>query len=392
MTSPLLRPDVQAFIKKKDASSLHTLVLKGSPFPEISIQDIAQQVQGRSKVKLKIPEWYTTDNLLYPPKLNLEQTSSEITALYKTSLIGSGHLLDATGGLGVDSYYFSKKVTKVTHVEFNEDLSAIAAHNFEILKATNIDTICEDAITYLNNSNDHYETIYIDPARRSDTKGKVFFLEDCTPDITTHLDLLLSKCDHLWIKTAPMLDISSGLRSLRNVAEVHVIAVKNEVKELLWHLTATETNKDVQIQAINLSTPHSPQRFDMEEMRQSQATYGLPQEYLYEPNAALLKAGAFQWISAAFSLDKLQEHTHLYTGNEYQEFPGRCFKIIKIRPYSKKLKKELTIKKAHITTRNFRQSVATLRKELKISDGGNVYLFFTTQMDEKAVVLVCEKI
>lgn len=389
----LLRPEVQSFIKDQENAPLHTLILKGSPFLDqaITIQEIAQQIEGRLRTKNKLPLWYRTDGILFPPKLNLEQTSSETTALYKSNLMESSSILDLTGGFGVDSYYFAQKTTQVTHVEINEELSKLAKHNFAAMGVTNINTIVSDGIEYLKISKKKYHTIYVDPARRSQNKKRVVLLEDCTPDILAYQDLLLDSCTNLWIKTAPMLDLTLGLKTLKNVVAIHSIAVKNEVKEILWHLSATVTNNDVVLHAVNLETHQHNQSFTVGDLNNAQATYSLPQEFIFEPNAALLKSGAFQWISSHFSLAKLHEHTHLYTSKTKIDFPGRVFRILAVHPYSNTLKKELKIDKAHISTRNFRLSVDALRKKLKIESGGDIYLFFTTQFDQKAIVLVCIK-
>lgn len=390
----LLIPEVQAFIKDNERNSLHKLILKGSPFKDqnITIQEIAQQIDGRSRVKKKLPLWYRTNGILYPPKLNLEQTSSETTALYKSKLMQSESLLDLTGGFGVDSYYFAQHCSHVTHIEINRELSELAGHNFNKLGVSNIRTVVGDGIEHLSTTSISYDTIFIDPARRAENKARVFLLEDCTPNISQYLELLLNACTDLWIKTAPMLDIALGLKTLKHVIAIHIIAVKNEVKEILWHLSRSTISDQTTVTSVNLNTTQKNQTFTFEDSFKADATYSLPQGYLYEPNAALLKSGAFKWISSHFSIPKLHQHTHLYTSKTSINFPGRSFKIIEIHPYSKKLKKQLNFKKAHITTRNFRVSVDELRKKLRIEDGGDLYLFFTTQLDGNSIVIVCSKI
>lgn len=388
----LLLPDIQQFIKENEQTPLDKLLLKGSPFKEqdISIQEIVQQIEGRVRTKNKLPLWYHTPDILYPPKLHLEQSSSESTAIYKSKLMASNRLLDLTGGFGVDSYYFARESESVTHIELDNKLSQIASHNFRQLGVSNIETMVGDGITHLKQDTS-YDTIFIDPARRSKNKTRVFLLEDCAPNILEHLDLLLNICDHLWIKTAPLLDISLGIKSLQKVMAIHIVAVKNEVKEILWQVSLNVLEDPINLTIVNLETDQASLRFTREESLQAKAAYSLPKTYLYEPNAALLKSGAFKWVSDYFKIFKLHEHTHLYTSDQRINFPGRRFRIQSVYRYSKRLQKELGIRKAHIATRNFRLSVSALRKKLSIEDGGDLYLFFTTQIDGTAIALVCKK-
>lgn len=392
MNLALVRPDVQAYLEEHCHTPIATFIFKGSPFSDITIQELAQQLEGKRRIKSKLPLWHETKGILFPPKVNIEQTSSQVTAQYKANLMKGQSIIDITGGLGIDCYYFSKVIPQVTHVEMNEELSAFAKANFETLGASKITTVIGDGIQYLSSQNAIYDTIYVDPGRRTDAKGKVFMLKDCLPNVPEHLDLLLSKCTTLWIKTAPILDITAGLNELTNVSEIHIVAVKNEVKELLWRIDAIQPTETVihTINSTNNSTDSTS--FSLKELYNSEATYDIPKRYLYEPNAPLLKSGAFNWMSTHYAIDKLHQHTQLYTHDELISFPGRRFKIKQIVPYNKQIKKALAIKKAHITIRNFNISVVELRKKLKITDGGDVYLFFTTLLDNQKVVLVCEKV
>ncbi len=392
MNSAVLRPEVQAFLKENEHTAITTFLLKGSPFEDISIQELTQQLEGKRKAKHKLPLWYQTDGILFPPKIHLEQTSSEVTAAYKASLMRNKTLADLTGGLGIDTYYFSKKIAQVTHIEMDMPLSAFAKANFERLNATSIKCIVGNAIDYIKSSEIVFDTLYADPGRRSDAKGKVFMLKDCLPNIPEHLDMLLSKCKILWVKTAPILDITAGLKELRHVTEIHIVAVKNEVKELLWCIESKKTTEDIHITTVNIKNEKKESYgFSSTEMNLAVPTYSLPKHYLYEPNASLMKSGAFNWISAHFQLDKLHPHSHLYTHTNRIDFPGRSFEILEVLPFSSKIQKKLAIKTAHITTRNFPLSVAQLRKKLAIKEGGDTYLFFTTLMDGQKTILICKK-
>jgi len=387
----LYRDDVQAFIKAQEDVPITSVILKGSPFKDVSIQEIAQQLEGRNKAKYKLPEWYDAPHIIYPPKLNIEQTSSQQTAQYKASLMTGETLLDCTGGLGVDSYYFSKVVDSVTHVELDADIHAFAKANFEQLEAANITTLLDDGIAHIARGN-KYDTIYIDPSRRNDAKGKVFMLADCLPNVPEHLPLLLESCNTLWIKTAPLLDITAGLKELKHVSAIFCVAYKNEMKELLWQLNPNFEG-EVTLRAVNITPDHTEiDVMTLTDIEQAQSNFSVPQTYLYEANASLYKAGAFNWISLIYNLAKLHPFSHLYTSNEFIDFPGRRFNVKAVLPVDKKLKKTLGLQKANITTRNFPKTVAVLRKELKIKDGGATYLFFTTLSDETKVCVHCSKI
>lgn len=187
-----------------------------------------------------------------------------------------------------------------------------------------------------------------------------------------------------------MLDITVGLEELKLVSEIHIVAVNNEVKELLWLITKSENQKTV-IKTINIKKD-TTESFNFNLSDKSISSYTLPETYLYEPNAAILKSGAFQLISEAFSINKLHLHSHLFTNNTLIDFPGRRFNIEKVVPYSKKdVRKALTYSKANVSTRNFPESVDNIRKRWKIKPGGDKYLFFTTSIENKKVMLVCTK-
>ena len=364
------------------------LAFSGSPFPEIPVTDILQQIESRRAIEKKLPTWFATKDIVYPPKLNLEQTSSEATAKYKSGLIMGKTLADLTGGLGVDTYYFAETFKSVVHFETNSSLSQLAAHNLQVLQQENIQCHNKDGIEAI--ANDGFDVIYIDPSRRHDSKGKVFFLKDCEPNVPVHLDYLLERCNVLMVKTSPMLDISVGLKELRHVAEIHVIAIGNEVKELLWILRKGITER-VMIHTINISKK-GKQPFSFAHQEEVGTVFSEPLRFIYEPNAAILKSGGFSHISEAFKLKKLHPHSHLFTSDVLRDFPGRRFSIQKIVPYSKKTMRGITFEKANVTTRNFPESVASLRKKWKIKDGGNVYLFFTTLENGEKIMLICEKI
>lgn len=386
-TASLLRTEVQEFIHTF-SGDLANLAFSGSPFPDIPVQELIRQIESRMRIQKKLPHWFQTHKIVYPPKLNLEQSSSETTARYKAELISGKKLADITGGFGVDSYYFSKQFDTVHHFELDNALSSIVSHNFEVLQQKNITCFVGDGLEGIKNN--FYDVIYADPSRRNQEKGKVFYLRDCLPNIPKHLPTLFSSSKKIMLKVSPMLDISIGIDELQTVYEIHIIAVKNEVKELLMLLTE-EKPQEITIKTINFTTD-DVQTLDFRWRQPAIATYCEPQSYLYEPNAALYKSGAFDFISEHFGIDKLASNTHLYTSDRNIDFPGRRFRIIQRIPYQKTAMRSLKNSKANITTRNFPEPVAQIRKKWKINSGGETYLFFVTLASKHKEVLVCEKI
>ena len=394
MNEAIFSKEVQNYLKENEDAEISRIVLSGSPFKNITTAELAQQLEGRKKAKSKLPIWYKTSGIYYPPKLNIEQTSSQATAQYKASLAQGSSLIDITGGLGIDSYFFSKENNEVIHCELNDEISQIATHNFKVLEANNIKTFSGDGLDYVEKNSANFDTIYVDPSRRNESKGKVFMLKDCLPNIPEKIGLLLSKTDQLIVKTSPLLDISAGLRELTAVAEIHIVAVNNEVKELLWILKQGAKSSDLVLKTVNiLSTGNEVTAVNYHEALSCSAYFVLAKKYLYEPNAALLKSGLFNWIGSAFNLEKLHTNTHLYTSDDLIDFPGRRFEVQETLSFNKKnIAGRFGGKKANITTRNFKTSVENIRKKFKIKDGGDDYLFFCTDLNNSAVVIACRKI
>lgn len=392
MNKNILHTGVQNFISENLNADIMSVLLRKDIFEHVSSKELVQQIESKKKCKKKLPLWFKTPKIYYPEKLNIEQTSSEITAQYKAEIVKGKSLLDMTGGFGIDSYYFSKKIDTVSHVEIDVNLAQISQYNFEVLGAKNIQNFNADGLSFLSQSDKQFDWIYIDPSRRNLKKGKVVFLEDYTPNITTHKDLLFSKADNILLKTAPLLDLSAGMKTLKHVKEIHIVAVNNEVKELLWWLNNGFMEEPI-IKTINLKT-NCREIFDFKTNEESQSASILskPKKYLYEPNASLLKSGAFKLIGQRFKLEKLHQHTHLYTSDQYIDFPGRRFLISHVHPYNKSTMRAFAFQKANITTRNFPESVSSIRKKFKIKNGGDTYLFFFKNLENRNQFLVTQKI
>lgn len=361
-----------------------------NPFPDFDWKWILNQIKARQKAEIKLPTWFSNTEIVFPNALSIEQTSSEFLANYKASLISGEHLIDLTGGFGVDAYYFSKKFKKVTHCEFQTELSEIVRHNFKVLNVENIQMFCGDSLEYLQNSNEIFDWIYIDPARRDAAKSKVFLLKDCTPNVVELQDFLWTKSNQLLIKTAPLLDLHSITKELNNVKRIYIIALHNEVKELLIVLEKNHTNKPI-LTAVNLFKNGTLIQHDFEFQDEQTAPYNLPQTYLYEPFSSYLKTGLYNTLAQQFDVKKLHKHSHLYTSDQFKDFPGRVFKIEKVIPYNKKNLKQFEQQKWNVTTRNFPLKVEELRKKHKLKEGGTVYAFFTINLKNEKIVVICKK-
>lgn len=389
----LLQSDFQKFILENLEQEISVLSLKKNPFPEIPWTTIANQIVAKKKAKNKLPTWFNNNNIIYPATISIEQTSSEIAALHKSNIVSGDLLVDLTGGFGVDSFYLSKKISNIIHCEIDNDLSKIVQHNFKILNVNNIEYKIGDGFDILQTIQPKIDWIYIDPSRRSDKKGKVFMLEDCLPNVPQLLPKYFNYADKILVKTAPILDITAGLLELKNVKNIHILAIENEVKELLWEI-CKDYNGAITIKTCN-HTKIKNQTFEFEmTINQNNCQYSLPKKYLYEPNAAILKSGSFNAVANAFILTKLHQHSHLYTSDKLIDFPGRIFSIVDVLEYSNKkiIKQYFENTKHNVTTRNFPLTVENIRKKWKILDGGNRYSFFTTDINNNKIVLICEKI
>jgi len=255
----------------------------------------------------------------------------------------------------------------------------------------NVQFICGNSDEILQNLNQQFDWIYIDPSRRNDAKGKVFMLQDCVPNVSKLVDLYFNYSSNILVKTSPILDISAGLSELKNVKEIHIVAIENEVKELLWILEKKITD-EITIKSVNINNK-KVESFNFVHNSRSKVEFSLPQKYLYEPNSAIMKSGGFNEVCKKFLVAKLHQHSHLYTSNLLVDFPGRIFEIENSFLYSKKeMKTFLENAKSNVTIRNFPETVEAIRKKWKIKEGGSCYCFFTTDLNNHKIVLLCKKI
>ena len=387
----ILLPEIQNYINANLNTDLHSLLLKKSPFPEISMQEIVQQIKGRKTAVKKIP-FLLKENIIFPPNLNLEQASSQSTAEYKAKNLKGKSFLDLTCGFGIDAYFLSENFDEITLVEQNPELLEIVKHNWEILgKKANF--INENLEEFLKKNTEKFDIVYLDPARRDSEKNKKFLLEDLSPNLLEIQEKLLEISDEIWIKLSPLIDISYLISVLKNISKIEIIAVKNEVKELLVKICRDKSRlvhdcKDksrlvyVGISCINLESEESDFSFNFNEEKNAVPEFSEPLKYLYIPNNSVLKSGAFNLVSEKFGLKKLHQNTHFYTSDEFlQNFPGRILEIQTID--SKQIKKG---EKFNIISKNHPLSPDEIKKKYKISDGGKSYLIFTQTQKAKIIL------
>ncbi len=380
----------QEFIQQYQNEKIAEIALVLSKKSNLDSAFILAQINGIQKAKTKLPEFYNTPNIIYPSKLSMEQCSSEKTGIYKSKLIKGDTLIDLTGGFGIDSFYFGKKFKQVTYIEQKLKLVEIAKNNFKLLKTDNIKLINSTAEEYLNNTKKKVDVVYIDPSRRNENQ-RVFKLNECNPNIIEFAPTLFKIADKILVKTAPLLDIKQTLKDLKHVTNVWVVSVDNDCKEVLYLLENGKATEP-QIHTINLSNINQEFEFDYDQEQATTVQYAEPKNYLYEPNASVLKAGAFNAIGVEYGVNKLAPNTHIYTSeNPIANFPGRTFKIEDVLPYSPKEFKKLNIQKANVSCRNFKDRPVQVKKKLNIKDGGETYLFATTDLNGKPILINCVK-
>lgn len=354
---------------------------------EVDLTLALRQIEARQLLQKKVPSWSDNDALLFPARLSIEQCSSEATARYKASLLSGSRFADLSGGLGVDCYFISQNFQHCDYVEMNPELCELAKHNLERPVIHNT-----SAEAYLQ-SCEPKDCLFIDPARRDVYGRKVVCVADCTPNVVELQNLMLQKAQKVMIKLSPMLDISQAMKELRHIKEIHVVAVENECKELLFILESNFAGEPI-ITCVNLETQQPSMSFTLEEERVASLQPAKEVDhYLYEPNAALMKGGCYRLLSQRFKVQKLHRNSHLYTSDLLiPDFPGRIFEVDDWAVYGKKAQALLDgVNKASIAARNFPMTVAEIRKKLKITDGDQVFLFATTLSDERKVIIKSHK-
>lgn len=387
----LLDKEIQNFINRQLHSTAADLMLQASKYPDWDMKAIAQQLVGKQIAQKKLSTWFKNTKVLFPVRLSMEQCSSEYAAIYKASLLNSGKGIDITGGFGVDTSILAKASESVVYCERNTDLATIVENNFKAFKQSNIEVYIGDGIECLS-AQKELDWIFVDPARRKEGE-RVFRLQDCEPNVIELKELFFEKANQILIKTAPLLDVQLTLRDLGFVKEVHVLSVNNDCKEVLY-LLEKDYIQETKIVCVNLKKDTTDEFiFNFSEERIAEVLLSQPLTYLYEPNASVLKAGAFKSIVNQLGVFKLHQHSHLYTSTTLIEnFPGRTFKIKSVINADKKSLSKHSSGKANLACRNFPQKIDLLKKKLKLKDGGQDYIFATTLMDGKPKLIICDKV
>lgn len=371
--------EIQDYINKNLNSDLHSLLLKKSPFPEVSMQEIVQQIKGKQVAQKKFP-FLLKEGIIFPPQLNLEQSSSEKTALYKSEILKGEKFIDLTSGFGIDAYYLSKNFNEITLVEQNTELLEIVQHNWSVLgkKAKFINQKLED---FLNENKENFDVIYLDPARRDQNKNKVFLLEDLSPNILEIQDQLLSISEEVIIKLSPLIDLKYLISVLKNISKIEIIAVRNDVKEIVVFLSKNYSGEII-CNCVNLESEEKSFSFTINSEKNASAEYSEPHRFVYIPNNTILKAGIFNLISSHFKLKKLHPNTHLYTSEvKIEDFPGRVLEMEVVD--SKEIKKK---EQFNLISKNYPLKPEEIKKKYQLKDGGNRYLIFTQSKKGKIIL------
>lgn len=375
----ILNKEIQNYINANLKTDLHSLLLKKSPFPEVSMHEIVQQIKGKHVAERKFP-FLLKEGILFPPQLNLEQSSSEKTALYKSEILKGKTFIDLTSGFGIDAYYLSQNFDHITLVEQNTELLNIVENNWNILnrQAKFINLKLED---FLDENQEHFDVIYLDPARRDEQKNKVFLLEDLSPDILEIQGKLRSISDLVVIKLSPLIDLKYLVSVLPDISRIDIIALKNDVKEVVVFLS-NENTEGITCNCINLESGEATFAFRFGEEETAESEYSEPEKYIYIPNHSILKAGIFNLISQKFGLKKLHPNSHLYTSAEKNEnFPGRILEMEVIDSKSIKKKEQF-----NIISKNYPLKPEEIKKKYGLKDGGEHYLIFTQSKKGKIIL------
>nr|WP_184185064.1 RsmD family RNA methyltransferase [Chryseobacterium defluvii] len=379
MVKTIINQEIQEFIHANLKTDLHALLLKKSPFPEISMSEIVQQIKGKQVAQKKFP-FLMKEGIIFPPQLNLEQSSSEQTAIYKSGILKGKNFVDLTSGFGIDAYYLSRNFEKTTLVEQNSALLEIVKHNWEVLekKASFINEKLED---FLDQNKEYFDVIYLDPARRDEHKNKVFLLEDLSPDILEIREKLLSISDQVVIKLSPLIDLKYLVSVLPGIFRIDIVAVKNDVKEVVIFLSNTADHTIV-CNCVNLESGEDTFTFQFGEEENARAEYSEPERLIYIPNHSILKSGIFNLISEKFRLKKLHPNTHLYTSSDRADnFPGRIIEMEVVE--SKNIKKK---DQFNIISKNHPLKPEEIKKKYSLKDGGENYLIFTQSKKGKIIL------
>ncbi|MDO4970712.1 MAG: SAM-dependent methyltransferase [Bacteroidales bacterium] len=381
------------YVERNAGADTLKLMLKSEPDLPFDKRFAVMQIECRKKAKNKIPQLLQRRDFLFPKAISAEQCTHQWVAEFHASLFGAtDRVLDMTMGLGVDSYYISQRVASLKAIELDEDIAAAGAHNYDFT------VLNADSVEWLKSTDEHFDAIFIDPARRGDGGARLYGLADCAPDVLSLLPVIKQHAHRLYIKASPMVDVTQSMRDLApHLTDVWAVSVKNECKELLFLSDFGKEQAEVTLHAINYESGNTSQQFSVQASALSEiGNYGCPEtgQYLYEPNASVMKIGAYSALCSGFALKQVAKNSHLYFSDALvADFPGRKFVIEGIVPFAGKEIKAVAkqYKQMNVATRNFRLSADELKKRLKVRDGGDRYLFATTFADGTQVLLITRK-
>ena len=411
----MISPETILYALEHRDEDPRTLALKAKVPANVNLTEALQQIAGWQTACTKLPEWARHDGIIYPPHLAMEQCSSEQTARYKAGVVArllgekarDGVFYDLTGGFGVDFSYIAPLFRKAVYVEQQENLVEVARHNFKTLSLDNAEACCGNAVEMLR-SIDHATMIFLDPARRDNNGGRTYALSDCTPDILTMKDELFSKADFLMLKLSPMLDWRAVVQQLGSVKELHIVSVKNECKELLVvaaPLLSPQRGEDVSPQvednALTVFCVNDEQQFVFTPLSPKTVTKVISSPFggdkrgaLLVPNSSIMKAGCFAELAHHYDVSPISANSHLFVSPHFiDDFPGRQFEIVAISSMNKReLRTTFAgISQANVAVRNFPMSAEQLRQRLRLRDGGDNYVFATTEEDGQHIIFLCKK-
>lgn len=345
----------------------------------VDLKAAVQQIAARQKARKKLPTWTKNLGIIFPASISVEQSSSEQTAAFK-SLNRTGHsMVDLTGGFGIDCHYLSQGFEKGVYCEQQAELFQISQHNLTTLNPGKFDFVKGDGLEFLQKTTQHFDLIYADPARRGTGNQKLYRLQDCEPNVVDTWSLLQNKSSSILLKASPMLDLTQAWAELPDLQRITVVSVRNEVKELLLHWEKANEGTPRMISVVDLESGFSPFEFEPGAEEQANSQFAEAGNYLIEPLAGILKAGAFTFFGAHFGLKKLERNSHLYTSETFPTgIPGRIFEIIQeISPKNQKIKTLFPSGKVNVICRNYVTGAEELKKKLGLKDGGEDYLIGT---------------
>lgn len=435
----IMNDETREFVAMHRNEDVRELALKAKRVERLDLPSALDQIAGWQIARKKLPQWASCEGIVYPPHISMEQCSSQFTAQYKSeiaqtllapaatvrarvsdsaesvmqtaksafqlsdspesdTLVARSSMVDLTGGFGVDFSYLARGFSQATYVERQRHLCDLAEHNMAALGLDQACIVCGDGVEYLRQMGP-VDFIYLDPARRDEHGSRTYAIEDCTPNVFELRDLLLAKSQYTLVKLSPMLDWRKAVADFDGaVREVHIVATGNECKELLLVL-GQQVHEEPSAPRVFCVNDNQRIDYDSAAYTQGLRIGGKPlpeaKNYLYEPNASIMKAGCFDLVEERFGVTQVGPSSHLFvSATPVADFPGRGFAIEAIGGMNKKDIKRLLngTKQANIAVRNFPLTAPQLRKKLKLADGGPVYLFGTTMQGCDHVLLRTSKI